>query len=139
MIGVGIFCIINANQYKDSRNDVIIGVFLGILIISITIISYVFYIKRSLKDLNQEQREIERKHVAKIGEILQLIFFIIFILMPIWRIPIFIELLDDKKELFIELIRSFGLCIAALILINSINPVDIKGKIKNLFSKKKLK
>ena len=139
IIGTGIFCIINANQFKDSRSDVIMGVFLGILIISITIISYVFYIKRSLKDLNQEEREKDRKHIAKVGEILQLIFFTIFILMPIWRIPVFIEVIDDRKKLIIELVRSFGLCIAALILLNSINSIDIKGKIKKLFTRNKLK
>ena len=139
MIGVGIYSIISANQFKDSRTDVVAGVLLGIVIISITIISYVFYIKRNLKDLNQEEREVARKNIAKVGEILQLIFFIIFILMPIWRIPVFIEVIDNKKELIIELVRSFGLSIASIILLNSINPVDIKGKIKNIFTSKKLK
>lgn len=139
MIGIGIYAILNANQFKDSRSDVVAGVLLGIVIISITIISYVFYIKRSLKDLNQEERETTRKNVAIVGEILQLIFFIIFILMPIWRIPVFIKVIEQKNELIIELVRSFGLSIAAIILLNSLNPLDIKGKIKGLFTKKKLK
>ena len=136
---IGIVCIINANQFKDTRSDVITAVFLGIIIITIAIINYVFYIKRNLKDLEQEQREAAKKHIAKVGEILQLIFFIIFILMPIWRIPVFIEVIENKKELIIELVRSFGLSIASIILLNSINPVDIKGKIKNIFTNKKLK
>lgn len=129
LIAVGIFCIIKSNTYKDDRTQVVAGVLLGIAIISITIINYVFYIKRSLKDLVQEEREVTRKAILKFGEVLELIFFIIFILMPIWRIPKFIELFETKKELIIELIRSFALSIASMILLISINPIDIKGKL----------
>lgn len=136
-IFIGIVCILNANTFKDTRADVVAAVLAGIIIITITIINYVFYIKRSLKDLNQGEREKVRKATLKIGEVLELIFFIIFILMPIWRIPVFIDVFNDKKQLVIELVRSFGLCIAALLLLNAINPVDIKGKIKSLFTKSK--
>ena len=65
-----------------------------------------------------------------------LIFFIIFITMPLWRIPKFIEVINNKKELIREIARAFGLCIAALFLLNALNPVDIKGKVKTLFTKK---
>lgn len=133
---LGIACIIGANSLKDNRTDVIMGVFFGIVIITIAIINYVLYIKRSLKDFDLEVREKERKATIKIGEILELIFFAIFILMPIWRIPVFIDVIDDKKELIAELVRSFGLCIAALFLLNALNPMDIKGKLKNMFTKK---
>ena len=134
-IAIGIACILNANSFKDSRTDVIVGVFIGISIIAITIINYIFYIKRSLKDLEQEKREIERKANIKIGEVLELIFFIIFMLMPIWRIPKFIEVFERRKEFLTEIVRSVGLSIAAIILLNALNPVDIKGKLKSLFIK----
>ena len=135
-IVVGISCIIGANTLKDTRSEMVMAILIGIIIITIAIINYVFYIKKSLKDLDQEIREKVRKATIKIGEILELIFFTIFILMPLWRIPAFIEVIDDKKELIKELVRAFGLCIAALILLNAINPVDIKGKLNNLFTKK---
>ena len=135
-IAIGIACILNANTFKYDRAQVIANVFIGIAIISITIINYVFYIKRNLKDMENTEREAKRKATIKIGEILELIFFTIFILMPIWRIPTFIDVIDDKKELIKELVRSFGLCIAALILLNALNPLDIKGKMKNFFTKK---
>lgn len=135
-IVLGIACIIGANTFKDSRTELVFSIFFGIGIITIAIINLVFYIKRSLKDLDQEIREKERKATIKIGEILALIFFILFITMPLWRIPKFIEVIDDKKELIKELVRAFGLCIAALFLLNALNPVDIKGKVKNLFTKK---
>ncbi|MBR3613870.1 MAG: hypothetical protein IKL55_01665 [Clostridia bacterium] len=134
-IAIGIACILKANSFKDSRTDVIVGVFIGISIIAITIINYIFYIKRSLKDLEQGERESTRKANIKIGEVLELIFFIIFMLMPIWRIPTFIDVFNNKKEFVVEIIRAFGLSIAAIILLNALNPVNIKEKIKNLFTK----
>ena len=89
--------------------------------------------------MDDAERTATRKKNIKVGEIIELIFFVIFILMPIWRIPKFIEVIDDKKELIIELARSFGLCIAALILINALNPIDIKGRLKKLFTNKNKK
>ena len=138
-VAIGIACIIGANSLKESRTDVVFAIFFGIGIITIAIINLVFYIKRSLKDLDLDVREKERKATIKIGEILELIFFILFITMPLWRIPKFIEVIEDKKELIKELVRAFGLCIASLFLLNALNPVDIKGKVKNLFVKKDTK
>ena len=136
---LGIACIIGAGTFKDSSTELAFSIFFGIGIITIAIINFVFYIKRSLKDLDLEIRDKVRKATIKIGEILELIFFIIFITMPLWRIPKFIEVIENKKELTIELIRAFGLCIAALFLLNALNPLDIKGKVKKLFSKKETK
>lgn len=136
---LGIGCILSANTVKYDRGQVMFCILAGILLISITIINYVFYIKRSLEDMDDTERIATRKKNIKVGEIIELIFFIIFILMPIWRIPKFIEVIDDKKELIIELARSFGLCIAALILINALNPIDIKGRLKKLFTNKNKK
>lgn len=138
-IVLGVVCIIGANSFKYDRTELIFSIFFGIGIITIAIINFVFYIKRSLKDLDQEVREKVRKATIKIGEVLMLIFFIIFITMPLWRIPKFIEVIENKKQLTMELIRAFGLCIAALFLLNALNPVDIKGKVKKLFTNKETK
>ena len=137
ILGVG--CILSANTVKYDRGQVMFCILAGILLISITIINYVFYIKRNLEDMDETERTATRKKNIKVGEIIELIFFIIFILMPIWRIPKFIEVIDNKKELITELLRSFGLCIAALILINALNPIDIKGRLKKLFTNKNKK
>lgn len=139
MIILGIACIINANSFKDTRRDVILWVLTGILFVTGTIINYIFYIKRSLKDFDEEERTTTRKKNLKIGEILELIFLIIFMLMPIWRIPAFIEVIDERAELIKELIRAFVLSIASIVLLNSLNPLDIKGKIKNIFTNKNKK
>lgn len=129
LIIIGIYSIIYGNFYKEDRNQVISAVVVGIIIISATIISYIFYIKRSLKDLNPEIREKEKKNNIRIGEIIQFVFFVFFAFTPIWKIPIFLKLIEDKKELVIEIIKSLLLCIASLFLLFSLNPLDIKGKI----------
>ena len=135
MIILGVYCIISANSYREDRTQVIMGVILGIGIISGTIINYIFYIKRNLKDYELVERERVKKRIIQIGEVLELIFFIIFMTMPIWRIPKFIEIFSNRKELIIELLRAFGLSIASIILLFALNPVNIKTKIEDLFNK----
>ena len=81
--------------------------------------------------MDAEIRESNKKNNIKIGEILQLIFFILFTFTPIWRIPTFIRVFNNKKKLIIEIIKSFLLCIASLFLLILLNPLDIKN-IKSL-------
>ena len=42
-----------------------------------------------------------------------------------------------NKELIKELVRAFGLSISAIILLFSLNPVDIKTKIKAILKSEK--
>jgi len=137
MIILGVYCIISANSYKEDRTQVIMGVVLGIGIISGTIINYIFYIKKNLKDYEPVERELVKKRMIQVGEILELIFFIIFMTMPIWRIPKFIDVFENTKQLIIELLRAFGLSIASIILLFSLNPINIKQKIDNFLNKEK--
>lgn len=139
MIIFGIACILRANDYKESRMEVISWVLFGITVITISITNYVFYIKKNLQDLDQEVRTATRKANVKIGEIIEIIFFTIFITMPIWRIPVFIETFSNKKVFVDELIRAFGLSIASIVLLVALNPINIKEKIKALFTKKTYK
>lgn len=137
MIILGIYCIISVNSYKEDRSQVVMGIILGIGIISGTIINYIFYIKRNLKDYEPVERELVKKRMIQVGEILELIFFIIFMTMPIWRIPMFIDVFENTKQLIIELVRAFGLSIASIILLFSLNPINIKQKIDNFLNKEK--
>lgn len=132
----GIYCIITANEYRENRSEVISYVLFGIAIISISIIYYIFYIKGSLIDPNQEEREVAKKATIRIGEILEFIIFTIFILMPIWCIPHFISLVPERKELIKELIIIFAISFASIFLMFALNPLNIKEKLKKLDSKK---
>lgn len=129
LIFAGMYCIVLANEYKDMRSDVISYLALGIAIISITIITYVQYIKGTLRDPNPEIREQTRKATLRIGEILEFIVFTIFVLMPIWCIPYFISLVPQKDLLIKELIKIFAISFASLFLLFALNPLNIKGKL----------
>lgn len=131
----GIYCIIDANSYKDERSEVITRVSLGIVIISATIINFIFYIKRNLKDFNPVIREENKKRTMQIGEILQLIIFSIFLFAPIINIPNFLGILSNKKELIIQILKSFAISISAFILLYNLNPLNIKNKMKKFLPK----
>lgn len=136
LVIAGGYCIITANDYREDRSEVIANIIFGIAIISATIINYIFYLRESLRDPNPEIREQNKKATIKIGEILEVIIFSIFILMPIWCIPHFINLVPKKEELIKELIIVFAISFASLFLMYALNPIDIKGKLKKLDSKK---
>lgn len=136
VIFLGIYCIIDANNYKDDRLDVISHVSLGIIIISATIINFIFYIKRSLIDLNPVVREQNKKQTMKIGQILELIIFFAFIFVPFYRLPNLIDIFYDKKQFLIELIRDLLISAASIFLLINLNPCRIKEKISNLFNQK---
>ena len=137
-IFIGVRCFGEAIAVKYDRTEVILYIIMGILIISATILNYIFYIKNELRDYDQTVREENKKRTIKIGEILELIFFTIFILMPIWQIPVFIEI-EEKKELIIEVAKATGIAIASGILLVALNPIDIKGRISKKIAKTKNK
>ncbi len=133
---LGIYCIITANEYRENRMEVIYCLVLAITIISIAIINYIFYIKNSLVDPDQEEREATKKATIKIGEILEFIIFTIFILMPIWCIPHFIKLVPERNELIKEIIIVFAISFASIFLMFTLNPINIKEKLKKIHFKK---
>lgn len=133
---VGIYCIINANEYRENRAEVAGYVTLGIAVASIAIINYIFYIRASLVDPNKEEREATKKATIKIGEILEFIIFTIFIFLPILGIPHFINIASEKKELIKELVIVFLISFASIFLMFALNPINIKEKLKKIHSKK---
>lgn len=135
IIGFGIYCIIDANKYKDDRMDVISYVSLGIIIISVVIINFIFYLKRSLKDLNPVVREESKKRTMKIGEVLELIIFTLLVFVPIFRIHNLIEIFDNRKEFIIELVRDIAISASSIILLINLNPCKIKERMSKLFKK----
>ena len=64
LIVFGIYCFSLAHEYSYDRTEVIMYMITGILIISLTIINYIFYIKRNLVDYNQTIREMNKKSMS---------------------------------------------------------------------------
>lgn len=123
---VSAYFIFLAVYFQEDRNDTISYILLAIIIASISIINYRAYIKASLLDYEIEIRKETNRRTLKIGEILEVICFIICILAPVWRIPGFIEVFGDKPKLTIEIIKSFGISIGGLVLLFALNPMNIK-------------
>lgn len=111
---------------QEERKDAISCVVIAIIIASFSILSYRKYIKVSLLDYDTEVRAENNERKLKVGEVLEVICFIICILAPIWRLPGFIEVFDNKLKLAIEIIKSFGISIGGLILMFALNPMNVK-------------
>ncbi len=139
VIVFGIDFILMANQYLETRSDVIAAIITGILLISATIINYIFYLKRALKDYEVVERQENKKRTLQIGEWLQLIFFVIMIFMPIIRIPYFIKVFEDKVELATDIFRSFLISFAAMFVLYNLNPLNIKEKLLKVSDEDKTK
>lgn len=126
LLAVSVYLVIMAVYLQEDRNDVIACIALAVIIASFSIISYRSYIKISLLDYETETREQNNERKLKIGEVIEVICLIICILAPIWRIPGFIEVFDNKSKLALEIIKSFSISIGGLILIFALNPMNIK-------------
>ncbi len=60
---------------------------------------------------------------------MEFIFFTIFILTPLWRIPAFIRIYKENGKLILEIIKSVILSVVSIFLMYQLNPIDIKNKI----------
>lgn len=126
LLALSVYFIMLGVYLQEERTDAISCVVIAIIIASFSILSYRKYIKLSLLDYNMEVRAENNEKKLKIGEVLEVICFIICILAPIWRIPGFIEVFDNKSKLALEIIKSFAISIGGLILMFALNPMNIK-------------
>lgn len=129
ILGCGLYLFINAAIYRYDKEEVVRSILLGIFIISATVINYINYIKRALKDYDEELRAENKKRNIKIGEIIEIFILSILMLMPLIKIPVFMRLKDFKNELYIEIAKSVLISISSLFLLYNLNPLNIKGKI----------
>lgn len=126
LLAVSAYFIMLGVYLQEERSDTITCILIAIIIASFSILSYRKYIKLSLIDYDMEIRAENNQRKLKVGEVLEVICFIICILAPIWRIPYFIEIFDDRSKLALEIIKSFAISIGGLILIFALNPMNIK-------------
>lgn len=126
LLAVSAYFIMLGVYLQEERSDTITCIVIAIIIASFSILSYRKYIKLSLIDYDMEIRAENNQRKLKVGEVLEVICFIICILAPIWRIPYFIEIFDDRSKLALEIIKSFAISIGGLILIFALNPMNIK-------------
>lgn len=123
-LSVGIYIFIDAFNYLDERIEVISHFIVAILVISIDILNYIYYIKRKLVDVNIVERINIRKNTLKVGEVIQFIVFILIFLVPFFKIPYFVSIKENYSLLITELLKYIGLSIASIIILINLNPLD---------------
>lgn len=126
IIGCGIYLFRNAAIHRYDNEEVRNSIILGIFIISATVLNYINYLKKSLKDFEEEVRQEKRKNDFKIGQIILLVLLIVFMLMPILRIPTFLKLKEFKEKLYFEIGKTVLLSISSIFLLYNLDPMGIK-------------
>lgn len=130
LIAVDIF--ISGMIYTDVQIERLLDFTLSIAMISGVIIYFIQFIKKNLRDIDKSQKEAEEKTDRDMGEVVQLVVFSVIILMPIWKIPAFINIYNnmiESKELVIEIGKAFGYSFLGIVLMLELNPLDIKKRI----------
>lgn len=130
LIAVDIF--ISGMIYTDVQIERLLDFTLSIAMISGVIIYFIQFIKKNLRDIDKSQKEAEEKTDRDMGEVVQLVVFSVIILMPIWKIPAFINIYNnmiESKELVMEIGKAFGYSFSGIVLMLELNPLDIKKRI----------
>ena len=137
MIGIQFFK--EAYNSIADRNEEIAYIVLAILTISGAIINFIMYIKRNLKDLDPVKRVNYEKRMMKTAEILEIICFGLFFLMPLWLKGTMKEAYYDReRELFFKyIIASIAAPIISVFLLYQLNPLDIRKTFRRFVLKEK--
>jgi len=130
---------ITGMMYSDSRSERITDLVVSIAMISGVIIYFIQFTKKNLRDIDRSVKEAEDKVTKEMGEIIQVIIFSAIILMPVWKIPLFIDIyknMIESKDLIIEIGKAFGYSFMGIVLLLELNPLNIK---KYIFTNNKKK
>lgn len=133
---LGIDIVFTGYIYNDEVAEVLKSLIVGLTIISLVIINFIFYIKKHRMDLIQSDREENEKQTSNIAEWIEIIIFILLILFAIFNIFRHISFID-KVEKYKNIIGSILCICASVFLLYNLNPLNIKEKIKFLFLKMK--
>lgn len=131
----GIDTIFTGYVYNDEIIELIKEFIFGIVIISLVILNFIFYIKKHKVDLVQSEREIQEERTNRIAEWVELIIFLLMIIISVHNIYKYIIFID-KIEKYKQIVKSVFYILIAIFLTYNLNPLDIRNKIKSLFDKK---
>lgn len=133
-LAIGLGCIARGCTDNDEIGEVIKEFGIGITILSLTILHFIFWIKTHKVDLEKSEREESETKTSNIAEWIELIAFILIIIASIVNIVKYVEFIDEIER-YSQIGRSVLCIIASLILLYNINPLEIKDKIKGIFKK----
>ena len=134
----GIDRVLTGYVYNDEISEIIQEFVTGFAIISVVIINFIFYIKKHKVDLIQEEREEQEEKDSKIAEIIELVILVLTFILPIFNIFKYINYIDPAEKIR-HICGGILFMIISVFLLFSLNPLDIKGKMKNIFKLKEKK
>ena len=130
----GIDIVFTGYVYNDEIYEIIKEFITGFAIISVVIINFIFQIKKNKADLIQEEREAQDAKDSKIAEIMEIVIFSLMFILPIFNIFRYINYID-KAEKIRQIVFGILFMVTSAFLLFTMNPLDIKGKIKKIFRK----
>lgn len=130
----GIDRVFTGYVYNDEIYEVIKEFVTGFAIISVVITNFIFYLKRNKVDLIQETRDAQDEKDSKIAEIIEIVIFSLMFIVPLFNIFRYINYID-KLERTRQIVFGILFMIMSVFLLFSMNPLNIRGKIKNIFRK----
>lgn len=130
----GIDIVFTGYVYNDEIYEIIKEFITGFAIISVVIINFIFQIKKNKADLIQEEREAQDAKDSKIAEIIEIVIFSLMFILPIFNIFRYINYID-KAEKIRQIVFGILFMVTSAFLLFTMNPLDIKGKIKKIFRK----
>lgn len=132
----GLDTLLTGYVYNEEIYEVIKELATGIIIISLVILNFIFYVKKHNQDLVQEVREEKKKKDLKLGEWSEIIVFLIVIGMSIYNIYTYSQYIDESLK-YRQTIGAVLCIVVTLFLWYNLNPLDTAEKFKDLFKKKK--
>ena len=133
---VGVKAIINGYVNNDEVKEVIKELTIGLVTISLVILHFIFWVKKHLVDLSTEVREEEKNTTSRIAEWIEIIAFVLIIAGSIFNIFKYMQFIDEVEK-YRQISISVLCIIASVILLNNLNPLNFKDKIKEKFKSKK--
>lgn len=133
---VGVKAIINGYVNNDEIKEVIKELTIGIVTISLVILHFIFWVKKHLVDLSTEVREEEKNTTSRIAEWIEIIAFVLIIAGSIFNIFKYMQFIDEVEK-YRQISISVLCIIASVILLNNLNPLNFKDKIKEKFKSTK--
>lgn len=136
LIFFGVKSIINGYVNNDEVKEVIKELTIGLVTISLVILHFIFWVKKHLVDLSTEVREEEKNTTSRIAEWIEIIAFVLIIAGSIFNIFKYMQFIDEVEK-YRQISISVLCIIASVILLNNLNPLNFKDKIKEKFKSKK--
>lgn len=124
---VGVQCIIEGCVNNDEIYEVIQEFTVGIVIISLTLIHFIFWIKTHRVDYEKSDRDEKEEKTTNIAEWIELIAFVLMIIGSVLNIIKYVQFIDETVKVQ-QIVISILCIIVSSFLLWKLNPLNIFKK-----------